>query len=81
MQKMKQVPTKTSAFFKGGCGCLLAFVAFAVIAVLFGGNAHADFLGIVVLFLIGGGLGLFVRWIYKKGFNAGNDEQNFPDDE
>jgi len=78
---MKQVPTKTNAFFKGGCGCLLAFVAFAVLALLFGGNAHADLGGIIVLFLIGGGLGLFVRWIYKKGFNAGNEHEFDADNE
>ncbi|MCL2117540.1 MAG: hypothetical protein FWH27_03830 [Planctomycetaceae bacterium] len=70
---MKQVPTKTSAFFKGGCGCLLAFVALAVLAMLLGGRAHLDLPGIVVLFLIGGGLGLFVRWIYKRGFDAGHE--------
>jgi len=38
----KQVPTKTGAFFKGGCGCLIAFVAFAALALLFGGTAHLD---------------------------------------
>ena len=71
MQQSDQVPTKTRAFFKGGCGCLLAFVILAVLAVGLGGTAHGDPLGIVVLFLIGGVLGLFVRWIFKKGFDAG----------
>ncbi|MCL2347520.1 MAG: hypothetical protein FWC50_04585 [Planctomycetaceae bacterium] len=72
MQEPEQLPTKTGAFFKGGCGCLLAFVAIAVLALLLGGTAHADPLGIVFLFLIGGGLGLLVRWIYIKGFDAGH---------
>jgi hypothetical protein len=73
MCKIKQVPTKTGAFIKGGCGCLIAFVALAVLALMLGGTAHADPLGIIILFLIGGGLGLFVRWIYKKGFDAGHE--------
>ena len=73
----RQIPTKTSAFFKGGCGCLLAFVAFGTFVwlfnELFGGrvNWHADLSGIVVIFLIGGVFGLYTQWIYQKGFNAG----------
>jgi hypothetical protein len=71
MQPSKQPPTKTKAFFKGGCGCVLAFALFAFLAVLLGGHAHADIPGIIVLFLIGGFLGLFMRWIYKRGFDDG----------
>jgi len=55
---------------------MLAFLAFMVLAlVLPGGHVHGDPIGFVLalllLFLIGGGLGLLVRWIYKKGFDAG----------
>ena len=72
----RQSPTKTSVFLKGGCGCMLAFFVFVVLAlVLPGGHVHGDPLGFalafLLLFLIGGGLGLLVRWIYMKGFNAG----------
>ena len=76
-----KIPTKTSAFVKGGCGCLLLFLAFVMLcglAALCGANVqvHGNLLGLVLfllfLFLIGGGLGLLVRWIYKKGVDAGN---------
>lgn len=67
-----QIPTKTSAFLKGGCGCLVTFFAFAFFAVILGGNAHFDVGGLLLLFLIGGVLGLLVRWIYAKGYFAGN---------
>ena len=74
----RQVPTKTSTFFKGGCGCLLAFFVLVVLALVIPGG-HVDVHGgpfglavfFLVLFLIGGGLGLLVRWIYTKGFDAG----------
>ncbi|QEG34425.1 hypothetical protein [Bythopirellula goksoeyrii] len=60
---------KASAFTKGGCGCLLAFAGFAVIALLLGGSAHIDIGGAILLFLIGGLLGLLILWIYNKGKN------------
>ena len=77
-ENQRQSPTKTGAFFKGGCGCLLALAVLVVLALVIpGGNVdvHGDPFGLVifilVLFLIGGGLGLLVHWIYKKGFDAG----------
>lgn len=58
---------KASAFGKGGCGCLVAFAVFAAVALLLGGSAHIDLGGAILLFVIGGMLGLLVLWIYNKG--------------
>ena len=38
-----------------------------MIAVAFGGTAHLDLGGVVILFVIGGLIGLVVNAIYKKG--------------
>lgn len=59
--------SKGSAFGMGGCGCLVLFALAAFIAVLAGGHAHADVGGLLVLFLIGGIVGLIVLAIYNKG--------------
>lgn len=75
--KSALVPSKTSAFLKGGCGCLGLFVVAALVTVLFGGHAWADPGGIIVLFLIGGCLGLMARWFYKKGVDQAS--RNGPD--
>ena len=56
-----------SAFLKGGCGCLLMFLMIGFVAILIGGRFHVDLGGLIFLFLIGGGFGLFVRWIFLKG--------------
>ena len=79
-EKPKHVPTKTGCFFKGGCGCLLVLAVFTVLALLIPGghvDAHGDPLGFLFfflfLFLIGGSVGLLVRWIYKKGLDAGRE--------
>ena len=58
---------KANAFWKGGCGCLIAFAVFALIAILIGGRAHIDIGGAILLFVIGGLIGLLVLWIYNKG--------------
>jgi hypothetical protein len=58
---------KSTAFAKGGCGCLLAFAALALIAVVLGGSAHIDIGGAILLFVIGGVIGLVVLAIYNKG--------------
>ncbi len=52
---------------KGGWGCLVIFVGLAFLAVLFGGHAHADIGGLILLFVIGGIIGLIVFAIYNKG--------------
>ena len=56
-----------AAFVKGGCGCLVMFAGLAFLAVLFGGHAHADVGGLILLFVIGGFIGLIVFAIYNKG--------------
>lgn len=58
---------KAEAFAKGGCGCLVAFAVFALIAVVIGGSAHIDLGGAVLLFVIGGVIGLVVLAVYNKG--------------
>lgn len=58
---------KGEAFFKGGCGCLVAFAVLAVLALMMGGNVHVDAGGACCLFTTGGLIGLLVLWIYNKG--------------
>lgn len=58
---------KTVAFAKGGCGCLLAFAVVAFVTVILGGSAHIDIGGAVMLFVVGGVIGLVVLAIYNKG--------------
>ena len=58
---------KAGAFVKGGVGCFVVFVVLGVLALLLGGNVHLDIGGVVLLFIIGGILGLVVNWIYQKG--------------
>ena len=74
-----------AAFVKGGCGCLVFFVALALLAVLMGGHAHADLGGLIILFIIGGVIGLIAFAIYNKGRRdatggqpPSNDGQNSP---
>ena len=62
--------TKSKAFVKGGFGCLTLFIVLGVLALLFGGNVHADLGGLILLFIIGGALGLLYRAIYNKGRNS-----------
>lgn len=59
------------AFVKGGLGCLVVFAVMAMLAVLFGGSAHLDLGGLVILLVIGGVIGLVVNWIYQKGRKDG----------
>ena len=58
---------KGSAFAKGGCGCLVALAALALIADILGGSAHIDLGGAILLFVIGGVIGLVVLAIYNRG--------------
>lgn len=55
------------AFLKGGCGCLLLFLFVAGCTALLGGWARADVFGLVLIFLIGGVIGLVVNAIYQRG--------------
>ena len=58
---------KGSAFVKGGCGCLLAFLAIGLIFVLLGGSIHINLGGALLLFVIGGIIGLVILAVYSKG--------------
>lgn len=72
---------KTAAFGKGGCGCLIAFLVIGLFFVLIGGSMHIDLGGAILLFLIGGAIGLVVLAIYNKGQrDAGQkDDLDSPD--
>jgi hypothetical protein len=58
---------KSTAFAKGGCGCLVAFAALALVTVVLGGRARIDAGGAVLLFVIGGVIGLIALAVYNKG--------------
>ena len=66
------VPGNGKAFLKGGVGCLLGFVILGLLAVVVGGSVTADAGGILLLFAIGGLIGLIVNWIYQKGRKNGD---------
>ncbi len=61
----------TAAFVKGGFGCVLLFAVFALVMVLIGGDAWVDLGGLVVLFLIGGWVGVMALKIYNHGKKDG----------
>ncbi len=79
---------KGDAFVKGGCGCIVAFLVIGLSCVLIGGSMHIDIFGAIMLFVIGGVIGLIVLAIYNKGkqdarysndnFNERNDENKPP---
>ncbi len=71
---------KGGAFAKGGCGCLLAFLAIGFVVVLFGGNMWLDLGGAIMLFVIGGVIGLVVLAVYKKGYTEGRGRAEGPSD-
>lgn len=56
-----------SAFVKGGCGCIVAFLVVGLLAVSFGGSMHIDLVGAILLFLIGGVIGLVLLAAYNRG--------------
>ena len=62
---------KSTAFAKGGCGCLALFSALAVLALMTGGHVQIDAGGAIFLFVFGGGVGLLVLWIYNMGKREG----------
>ena len=67
----KPIPTAWAAFVKGGLWAWGVFLGLAFLAAIFGGTSHADFGGFVILFILGGIIGLIVRAIYKKGREDG----------
>lgn len=72
---------RSTAFVKGGCGCLLAFVGLGLVAAIAGGRVHIDCGGAGMLFLIGGVIGLIVLAVYKKGVRAGQEQGYDPSHE
>jgi hypothetical protein len=71
MDESPDEPTKGAAFTKGGCGCLLLFAAVGLIVLLAGGRVRIDPIGALMLFVIGGIIGLIVLAIYNKGRRDG----------
>ena len=65
----------SAAFMKGGFGCVFLFGAIALIMVLIGGDAWIDLGGLVILFLIGGWIGVMVLKIYNHGKRDGAGEE------
>ena len=65
---MKAILNKISAFLKGGCLFLLLFLVVGFIVALAGGSAHADLIGLFLLFLTGGLIGVAVQLGYEKGY-------------
>jgi hypothetical protein len=67
---------KGTAFAKGGCGCLIAFLVVGFLVVILGGSMHIDLGGAILLFLIGGVIGLIALAVYNKGKrDAGYDDR------
>ena len=58
---------------KGSLGCVIAFLAIGILALLFGGTVYIDAGGFVLLLVIGAVLGLIVNGIYQKGKRDGGD--------
>lgn len=54
-------------FVKGGLGCLGGFVSLGVVALLVGGTFYLDVGGALVLFLVGGVIGLLYLWAKRRG--------------
>jgi hypothetical protein len=75
------MPSASSAFVKGGFGCLGAFLAVGLLFVLFGGHMHIDLGGACLLFGIGGIIGLIFLAVFRKGYFAGRRETSYPDPE
>jgi len=70
---------KGSAFLKGGAGCFVVFIVLALLALLMGGSVRMDLGGVVLLFLIGGLIGLAVNWVYQKGRRDSSNEDDASD--
>jgi hypothetical protein len=56
----------SQAFVKGGCGCLLAFAALGAVALMAGGRVRINCGGVVLLFLVGGVIGLVALAVFGK---------------
>ncbi|MGA2555728.1 MAG: hypothetical protein ABSG04_05585 [Verrucomicrobiota bacterium] len=71
---MNEPANHGQAFLKGGCGCLLLFAVTGFLALALGGRVHATAGGVVLLFVIGGIIGLVVLAIYNKGRRDGKNQ-------
>jgi len=69
---------RSTAFIKGGCGCLLAFLGLGLFAAVAGGRVHLNCGGAAFLFVIGGVIGLIILGIFKKGVRAGQEQADQP---
>ena len=54
-------------FVKGGVGCLVAFFVIGFLVAAAGGSVFIDAGGAIMLFVIGGGIGLLYLWAKNKG--------------
>jgi hypothetical protein len=70
-----------SAFVKGGCGCVVAFLVVGLVAVMLGGSMHIDLGGAIMLFVIGGVIGLVALAIYNSGYAKGREPPPPPQDD
>ena len=65
---------RSEYFVKGGFGCLGLFLALGLLALAVGGTFYMDFGGAVILFVVGGLLGLVYLATLKRGRRqAGGD--------
>ena len=72
----ESMSNNSSAFLKGGVGCFLVFIVLALLALLAGGSVRLDLGGVLLLFIIGGLIGLAVNWIYQKGRKDASDQDD-----
>ena len=69
---------KGEAFAKGGIGCIAAFFVIGLLCVVVGGSMTIDLGGVIMLFIIGGIVGLGILSIYNKGKkDAGIHDDDF----
>lgn len=62
---------RSTAFVRGGCGCLLGTIVLGLFVALMGGRFRMDAGGALLLFLIGGVVGLIFLAGYNRGRRAG----------
>lgn len=60
-----------AAFVKGGCGCLVGFIAIGLAATAIGGSMSITLGGAILLFLVGGVIGLVILSVYREGVREG----------
>ena len=58
---------RTRYFATGGVGCLATFLVLATVAVVAGGTAYIDLGGAILLFCIGGLIGVVYLGVKRRG--------------